>query len=230
MNNILALETATSSCSAALRVNGEIVERAQVGSNVHSQVLLAMVQELLASASISPQQLDAVAVGQGPGSFTGLRIGVGVGQGLAYGSDCPMIGVSSLAALALAAPEEGVVLAGIDARMGEIYWGEYQKDQSTVKQLGSLKVTAPDLLSNELTPDIQGGRQLVGNAWSEYWDKFAVEFKQTNVPCKHIVFPSAANLLVLAEQKFERQEVESAIEFRPIYVRNNVAKKSSKNR
>lgn len=228
MNAIIALETATSSCSAALRINGEIVERSQVGSNVHSQVLLSMVQELLASAAISPKQLDAVAVGQGPGSFTGLRIGVGVGQGLAYGSGCPMIGVSSLMALAHAAPNNGLVLAGIDARMGEIYWGEYLKDGAALKQLAPLQVSAPSVLSNQLMSGDEGSRQLVGNAWPEYWDKFEVAFQQSNTLCKSTVFPSAANLLALAEQKYLRQEVESAIEFQPIYVRNDVAKKSTK--
>lgn len=228
MNTIIALETATSCCSAALRIDGEIIERAQVGSNVHSQVLLAMVQELLTLASIKPEQLDAVAVGQGPGSFTGLRIGVGVGQGLAYGSGCPMVGISSLAALALAAANDGVVIAGIDARMGEIYWGKYQKADSSVVQLAPLKVSPPNLLSREADLPAADAAQLVGNAWPEYWDKFDSEFRESQVLNKEIIYPGAAKLLVLAEQKFQRGDVESAIEFQPIYVRNDVAKKSTK--
>ena len=103
MSIILAIETATSSCSAALRIDGEVVIRNEIGNNLHSQVLLGMVESLLVQAKLDAQALEAVAVGQGPGSFTGLRIGVGVGQGLAFGANCPMIGVSSLDALALQA-------------------------------------------------------------------------------------------------------------------------------
>jgi len=120
---LLAIETATSSCSAALSVDGEVCERIEVGQNIHSQVLLSMINELFQESALEVGQLDAVAVGQGPGSFTGLRIGIGVAQGIAYGADCPMIGVSSLDALALQAATDGRVLATIDARMGEIYWG-----------------------------------------------------------------------------------------------------------
>jgi len=83
MANIIALETATSSCSVALQVSDTIIGRSEVGNNVHSKVLLNMVQEVLEEAGVVASELDAVAVGQGPGSFTGLRIGVGVGQGLA---------------------------------------------------------------------------------------------------------------------------------------------------
>ena len=120
MSVILALETATSCCSVALRIDGDIVQRSEVGNNIHSKVLLGMVESLLLEASITAQNIEAVAVGQGPGSFTGLRIGVGVGQGLAFGANCPMIGVSSLDALALQAQRSGPVISAIDARMGEV--------------------------------------------------------------------------------------------------------------
>ncbi len=226
--NIIAIETATSSCSAALRVDGEIVERSQLGSNVHSQVLLAMVQELLGIAGISPQHLDAVAVGQGPGSFTGLRIGVGVGQGLAYGCDCPMLGVSSLAALALAAPGDGRVIAGIDARMSEVYWGEYSKQGQRINQLAPLKVSPPNSISSLLEHYADTKPELVGNAWSEYWQEIDESFKQSATLQKSIVYPSATQLLQLAEQQYNEKKWLAAIDFQPIYVRNDVAKKSSK--
>ena len=98
---ILAIETATSRCSVALCYQAHTYTRDQVGNNVHSKVLLGMVSEVLAQAGISASGIDAVAVGQGPGSFTGLRIGVGVAQGIAYGADVPMVGISSLDALAV---------------------------------------------------------------------------------------------------------------------------------
>ena len=141
---ILAIETATACCSVALSHQGELSERSLVGNNVHSQVLLEMVQDLLQLAAISVNDLDAVAVGQGPGSFTGLRIGVGVAQGIAYGADCPMIAVSSLDALAIRAPSDGVVLAGIDARMGEVYWAEYSKNLNALERISALQVSPPE--------------------------------------------------------------------------------------
>jgi len=193
---ILAIETATACCSVALSHQGELNERSLVGNNIHSQVLLEMVQELLQLASIAVSDLNAVAVGQGPGSFTGLRIGVGVAQGIAYGADCPMIGVSSLDALAITVPDDGVVLAGIDS-----------------------------------SPS-QKRMQLVGNAWQEYAEQLSADLnelisKQNGLDAD-IEYPTAASLILLATQAFERGETISAVDFAPEYVRNNVAKKPKK--
>jgi len=238
MTNILALETATSSCSVALQVGETLTSRSEVGSNIHSQVLLGMVEDVLKQAQIAVDQLDAIAVGQGPGSFTGLRIGVGVGQGLAYGIACPMIGVSSLDALALAAPDDGHVLAGIDARMGEIYWGEYQKEGNSIRQIGALRVTSPEaiadhFLSDRTQADIAASEKnskvhLVGNAWTEYWDRVAPQFKQSLIRTDSLIYPSASMLLSLASRKYQIKDWVAAIDFEPIYVRNDVAKKAVK--
>ena len=226
MTNILAIETATSACSVALRIDDELVVRSEVGSNIHSQVLLSRVASVLAQAALSPSQLDAVAVGQGPGSFTGLRIGVGVGQGLAYGAGCPMVGVSSLDALALQASGDGPILAAIDARMGEVYWCEYLKSESNISRLGDLKVSSPANISvSENATKIE----LIGNAWSEYREELSRDL-QENLQIQEplIVHPSAGALLLLAENKFNAKQWISPIDFAPVYVRDNVAKKSTK--
>ena len=120
--NILAIETATSSCSVALSVGDLMFERSEIGNNIHSQKLLSMIEAVLSESQINVSDLNAVAVGQGPGFFTGLRIGIGVAQGIAYGVNCKMLGISSLAALAQQALDKGYVIAGIDARMNEVYW------------------------------------------------------------------------------------------------------------
>lgn len=226
MTNILAIETATSACSVALRIDGELVVRSEVGSNIHSQVLLSMVASVLAQAEISPSQLDAVAVGQGPGSFTGLRIGVGVGQGLAYGAGCPMVGVSSLDALALQASGDGPILAAIDARMGEVYWCEYRKSKGDVSRLSDLSVSSPANISvSENATKIE----FIGNAWSECRGELSRDL-QENLKIQEplIVYPSAGALLLLAENKFNAKQWISPIDFAPVYVRDNVAKKSTK--
>lgn len=228
MTNIISIETATPSCSVALRINGDVVVRSEVGQNIHSQVLLSMVESLLDEAAIVPSQLDAVAVGQGPGSFTGLRIGVGVGQGLAFGAGCPMIGVSSLDALAVQADGDGFVLSGTDARMGEVYWCAYRKKAGVIARLSDLHVGAPR--SIEASAENHGMQKviLVGNAWVEYSAEMSKEFMINADLQKCALYPSAGALLVLAEEKFRRDELISPIEFAPIYVRNNVAKKSTK--
>ena len=223
MSVILAIETASSSCSVALRVDGEIQERSEVGNNVHSGVLLDMVDELLKLANLSPQDLDAVAVGQGPGSFTGLRIGVGVGQGLAFGAQCPMIGVSSLDALAMQSGQEGSVIAMLDARMGEVYWCEYRKENSNVERAIDSQVSPPSSVvsdADKLT--------VVGNAWEVYPGEFSLLAQKGELTVLELTCPSAGALLSLAELKYGQKDWVDAAAFAPIYVRNDVAKKSSK--
>ena len=113
---LLALETATEACSAALAIDGDICERFEVAPRGHSQLILPMVDELMAEADIAIEQVDAIAFGRGPGAFTGLRIAVGVTQGIAFGADLPVVPVSSLAGLAQGCVSDSV-LAAIDARM-----------------------------------------------------------------------------------------------------------------
>ncbi len=237
MSIILAIETATPSCSAALRIDGEVVVRAEVGNNIHSQVLLGMIESLLDEAQLSAQALDAVSVGQGPGSFTGLRIGVGVGQGLAFGANCPMIGVSSLDALALQAAalqasalqaaRHNSIIAAIDARMGEVYWCEYEKIGDHIKRLSGLCVTPPaEVQFSDADADAVG--VLVGNAWSAYPDQFSALSERSTEIQSSIIYPSAGSLLCLAEEQYRQRNWLSAALFAPIYVRNDVAKKSTK--
>ncbi|MFT6100570.1 MAG: tRNA threonylcarbamoyladenosine biosynthesis protein TsaB [Arenicella sp.] len=225
MSIILAIETATPSCSAALRIDGEVVVRAEVGNNIHSQVLLGMIESLLDEAQLSAQALDAVSVGQGPGSFTGLRIGVGVGQGLAFGANCPMIGVSSLDALALQASRDNSIIAAIDARMGEVYWCEYQKTGDQIKRLSGLCVSPP---AEVQFSDAVAAGVLVGNAWSAYPDQFSALSERSTEIQSSIIYPSAGSLLCLAEEQYRQRKWLSAGLFAPIYVRNDVAKKSTK--
>ncbi len=227
MSRILAIETATSCCSAALCVDGKVVSRNEVGNNIHSSVLLSMVEELLSEAQLNVQQLDAIAVGQGPGSFTGLRIGVGVGQGLAFGANCPMIGISSLDALALQTKHNGLVIAAIDARMGEVYWCEYLKNGAQLTRLQPLNVSVPAdvYFSRE---NSHAGSAIVGNAWSAYRDKFSGVNSAITVIDESVIYPDSTSLLLLAEQSYLKGNGVPASEFAPIYVRNDVAKKSTK--
>ena len=120
---ILAVDTATEACSAALYINGDIQERFEIAPREHTRLLLPMVDSLMAEAGIRPQQLDAIAFGCGPGSFTGVRIAAGVMQGIAYGADLPVVPVSTLAAISqscLQKTAHDTIFTAVDARMNEI--------------------------------------------------------------------------------------------------------------
>lgn len=125
---LLALDAATEACSAALLIDDRVIERYRLIGRGHAELLLPMVDEVLAEAAVALRSLDAIAFGRGPGGFTGLRIAAGLTQGLAAGAGLPVLPVSNLAALAAAAAvEQGAarVLACLDARMGEVYWAVF---------------------------------------------------------------------------------------------------------
>jgi tRNA threonylcarbamoyladenosine biosynthesis protein TsaB len=161
---LLALDTASETCGVALVHDGSVIERAEAVGQRHSERLLPMIEALLAEAGVSLRQLDAVAFGAGPGSFTGLRISCGVAQGIAYAIDRPVVPVGNLQALAFNAarrvPAAQRVAAAIDARMGECYWAVYAADSSSAELLppalsraedlaDALRGAAPDLLAGE---------------------------------------------------------------------------------
>src|SRR5215475_15572992 len=117
MSTLIAIETATENCSAALLHEGRLLERSQLAPRRHAELILPMIDSLLAEAGVSRRQLDAIAVGRGPGAFTGVRLAISVAQGIALGLDVPVVPVSSLAALAQDAPPgDASILAVIDAR------------------------------------------------------------------------------------------------------------------
>ncbi|MES9846944.1 MAG: tRNA (adenosine(37)-N6)-threonylcarbamoyltransferase complex dimerization subunit type 1 TsaB, partial [Candidatus Thiodiazotropha sp.] len=168
---LIAIETAAEACSAALYLSGEVSIRYKIMPRGHSELILDMVDDLLRDAGLSPTALDAVAFGRGPGSFTGVRIATGVIQGIAFAADLPVVGVSTLAALAQRAyREKGErnLLAAFDARMGELYWAGYRVAEKELvvpaipEQVGSAQqVEMPD-----------GGEWYgVGSGWGAYGEQ-----------------------------------------------------------
>lgn len=218
MPKILALDTSTEMCSVALQVGDELLARAQLAPQKHAELILPMIDELLAEAHLSLAQLDAIAFGQGPGSFMGLRIGVGVVQGLAYGVDKPVIPVSSLQALAQNAYQSVAatkVVVGVDARMQAIYWGGYELDVEKVMQ-GVLKDNLSK--SNELNIENAETYIAAGNAWKIYADQLSMNFKSIHAD----LYPTAKAMLAIAIQKFQRGEIVKAEEAEPYYIRDQV--------
>ncbi len=224
---LLAIDTSTEACSAALSINGEVIERFEIAPRKHAELILPMVDALLSEADCRLAQMDAIAFDRGPGAFTGVRIGTGVVQGLAFSIDRPVVPVSSLAAMAYGAMEvfgADNVLAGIDARMEEVYWGAYQRSvDGGVKLLDDECVCKPD---DTFIPEIDHWVG-VGTAWKTYHGELITRYKTVLDRCDADVFPRARDVAALGVIGFEAGLAVSAEEAQPVYLRNNVAVKKA---
>ncbi|MDM3869816.1 tRNA (adenosine(37)-N6)-threonylcarbamoyltransferase complex dimerization subunit type 1 TsaB [Porticoccus sp. W117] len=200
MSVLLAIDTATQACSAALMVDGETRQEITLEPRSHTRLLLPMVDKLLADADLSPSQLDAIAYTAGPGSFTGLRIGFGVVQGLAFACDLPVIAVSSLHTLAVGAQRqlpvsEGmVVIPAFDARMSEVYWGAYQTTAAQPKTIAEDCLTSPEEVAMNIA-NIFPAENLVGVG--EGWH-LAQQFPLQPGAIHESLYPEAIDALSLA--------------------------------
>ena len=220
---ILALDASTEACSVALWTDGEVRERFETGSQ-HSERILPMVQEVLAEGGQTLTQLDAIAFGHGPGSFTGLRICAGVVQGLAFGADLPVVPVSSLAALAqgVDAPR---VLAAFDARMHQVYWGAYVRNaQGVAEAVGEERVLTPVQVP---LPD-DAGWIGVGSGWDQYAAVLAARLKNHVSAWRSQCFPRARFVAQLGAYRHEKGVALTPEQAIPVYLRDDVAIKQTK--
>ena len=220
---LLAIETATESCSAALLDDQEIIFVSELAPRRHNELILSMCEQVLAKAETSLSQLDAMAFGRGPGSFTGVRLAASVTQGIALGQDLPVVPVSSLAALAQAAYEQTQyvqVLACIDARMKEVYCGLYELNNHYMQLVNEEKVIAPHHANFEVSDDCYGA----GSGWQTYAQELSQSLGKEIVFTSD-VFPQAEFIAKLAADYFREKKYVSAVEALPIYIRDNVAEK-----
>jgi tRNA threonylcarbamoyladenosine biosynthesis protein TsaB len=220
---ILAIETASEACSAALDINGCGIQRFEIAPRQHTQLILPMIDELLKEADVQINQLDAIAFGQGPGAFTGIRIAIGVVQGLAFAHDLPVIPISTLAAMAQHfAKEHEHVASAIDARMQEIYWGLYKKDDSGLMQpIIEEEVCSPTGFSIPSKGDWFG----TGMGWKTYSAELQSKFSCNLVGFNSDVLPTAADIMALAKAAYNEGNTMPVEEARPVYLRNKVANK-----
>lgn len=220
MTTLLALDTATEACSVALLHDGVVRSHYEVIPRMHAQRLLPMIQQILADAGVALSALDAIAFGRGPGAFTGVRIAIGVVQGLAFALDRPVLPVSNLAVLAQRSlREHGAqqVAAAIDARMDEVYWGCYAAEQGEMRLLGSEAVLAPELA--QLPRGAEGDWFAAGTGWGTYGARIGL----TPVSSEPAMLPHAEDLLSLARFAWARGEAVPADQAQPVYLRDNVA-------
>lgn len=225
---LLAIDTATEACSVALNLEGEIVERFTIEPRSHASQVLPMVDELLASAGLVLTALDAIAFDRGPGSFTGIRIGTSVVQGLAFGAELPVIPVSSLDILAQGVADKVAsdnMVAMLDARMDEVYWAVFQKTANGFVMQGEEQLSRPDALNLP-----SGQWAAAGTGWGAYQgilaQNSAIEWTETFAEA----LPRAADLAYLAAGQWQTQGGVEPKQAMPVYVRNNVARKIAEQR
>ncbi len=219
---ILAIETATECCSVALSIDGELRERSALAPRGHAELLLPWVSELLAEGAVSLQDLDALAFSRGPGSFTSLRIGIGVTQGLAWGAEIPVVPVSSLQSTAQVAAGEGVkaAIVALDARMNEVYSGAFRlDDQQLMQAVGKETVCAPERVA---APD-DGAWSGVGNGFARYPELSALGENLNSLHAE--TWPSAAAMVTLATHWMKSNKPLAAEQAQPVYLRDKVARK-----
>ena len=238
---LLALDTSTEACSVALLYNGEKTYLSELAQRTHAKRILPMVDEILTDSGLKLNQLDALAFGRGPGSFTGVRVGAALAQGLALGADLPVIPISNLTAMAQAAFElyqAKNVAAAIDARMNEVYFSQLVREKKCTdfgqffiwKNLIPEQVCSPEKalvqLANSTALNIATSTALniatstalrVGTGWNAY-----AQFATKGLTGSDIELPDARYMLELARVEWLQQKMISALEIEPIYLRNEV--------
>lgn len=224
MARILSLDTSTEACSVALKLDDEVLENFQLQPRKHTQLLLPMVEEILAEAGVKLQQLDAIAFANGPGSFTGLRIATGVTQGLAFGADLPVIPVTTLETMAFTLFRERFahyIISSLDARMGEVYWAAYHWNGNGFDCIAQPEVIAPDQVSL-INPIEDADWVGAGNGW-QLLDQFSPVMQSLVQQTYPDLLPQAGDIARLAELYWQQGKTVSAEEAIPVYLRDNVA-------
>lgn len=229
---LLAFESATEACSVALWVDGQVCERFEVAPRRHAELSLPWAGELLAEAGIAKTSLDAIAVGRGPGAFTGVRLAIAIAQGIALALDRPVVPVSTLAALAASVararagadddkPDVRCVLAAIDARMGEVYSSAFRwRDGGEIEALGEETVGAPGSVQ---LPTGDSRWHGVGTGFAAVEGALQTRLKGRLITVDTAALPRAAWVARLAAAAFERGEAVDPDKVEPAYLRNNVA-------
>lgn len=227
---LLALDTATEYCSVAFSNGTEHTSYGEEAPRQHANLILPLVQKILTAAKAKLAELDGIVIGAGPGSFTGVRIAAGIGQGLAFSQNLPVVGVSSLQALAQQAyRKQGAthVIAAIDARMGEVYFGAYELVQGLMQPLGADIVGAPERM---VLPTGTAAKQwhCVGTGFASYpalielLIQTAVEQVPQLLNLPAVRLPHAQDMLAIGHELFTAGKGVAAELFEVHYVRNEV--------
>lgn len=216
---LLAIDTATERCSVALRLDERIIERASELPRGHADLVLPMVEAVLQEGGVRLSDLDGIAYGRGPGAFTGVRIAVGVVQGLAFGTGLKTVGISNLAAVAQQVARSGDrILVCMDARMDQVYWSSFVREPGSecVTALAPERVDPPDAVSDG------NYTTLVGTGFKAY-PQLLSRLATAGRVVHEAILPRASEIALLAEAEFRAGRAKPAAEAEPVYVRDQVA-------
>ncbi len=226
---LLAFETATEACSVAVWDAGRVLERFEIAPRRHAELALPWAEALLAEAGLARSQLDAIAVSRGPGAFTGVRLAIALAQGVALGLDRPVVALSTLAVLAMrgaeAAGDDGLVLAAIDARMGEVYSAAFALEVAGPRALDDECVGPPDAVVLPELPQAlaTAAWRGVGTGFAAGEGALAARLGTRMAAIDAQALPHAADLARLGAAAFARGEAVPADRIEPAYLRDNVA-------
>lgn len=221
---LLAIETSTDACSVGVWLDGEVIADHRLAAQQHAALVLPMIDALMAGAGIDVKQLDGIVYGQGPGSFTGVRIGVALTQGIALGADVGVIGISTLQSMAHAVwqtSKEANIAVSLDARMGEVYFATYAgDDRGQLLSLAPECVCPPDKL---VVPHTTQPWIWAGSGAEQYAEILRSQYSVEANQIAANVWPHAENLLALALPRVMAGELRAAEDAMPVYLRNKVA-------
>ncbi|AFJ01385.1 Inactive metal-dependent proteases-like protein [Methylophaga frappieri] len=223
---LLALDTCTENCSVAVYRHGEVFLAHEIAGQKHSERILNMIDSVLGQAGLTLSEMDALVFGRGPGSFTGVRIGVAVAQGIAFARTLPVIPISTLAATAqqtyLHTNVKNISVA-LDARMGEVYHADFVVENEVVIPLSEERVCPPEQVTLADTRIWTAA----GNGWSIYPAQLQQRLQHQLAEIRDSAFPDAASMLPLAVSQYQSGNMLSADQALPVYLRNNVARKKA---
>ena len=205
-------------------IDDRVFAVSEITQRGHSECILGMLDQLFHQANCQLTDMDALVFGRGPGSFTGVRVGVAVAQGIAFAQDLPVLPVSTLAAVAQAAyAKHGVseISVALDARMGEVYHADFVVKDGLATAVSDEQVCAPEKV-RPFDPQIGFG---AGSGWAVYAPTLSENFGAQLSAVDAAIYPSAEAMLPLAKQMFADHQALPAYQALPVYLRNNVAKK-----
>lgn len=223
---LMALDTSSLACSVALSVDGDVAERHATAPREHTQLLMPMIKALLEETGLSPEQLDAIVLGNGPGSFIGLRIAASVAQGIAFAADLRIVPVSSMAAVAaqvMAESDAAEVIVAQDAHVGEVYLGGFRRGAGSLPRSSiEERLQAPGAIA-ELAADAAPSRVAAGCGWRQYPE--LLEANQAYFDgVSEILYPAARYLLPIGGLLLREGGGVAPQEIVPTYLRETVAR------
>ena len=223
MSTLLHIETSTKNCSVSIANCGELISLKEIntGDYSHAEMLHPLINEALLESKLTIKDIEAIAVGKGPGSYTGLRIGVSAAKGLCFANDIPLISINSLEILAQSITiDSGLIIPMIDARRLEVYAAIYDKNLNTVRE-----TKAEIIDSHSFLDELQNQKvYFLGDGAKKCKEIILHE----NAVFIENVFPSAKKMATISYHKFKNESTEDVAYFEPFYLKNFVATQEKK--